>query len=82
MKQAQAYESPLAVSVAAGAVALPHLLKLASVMERNAQASFLLCVCMCVLLCVCACMRACACVCACIVVRACMSLCVNVTCVD
>ncbi|KAF5842388.1 CTLH/CRA C-terminal to lish motif domain-containing protein [Dunaliella salina] len=33
----QAYESPLAVSVAAGALALPPLLKLASVMERNAQ---------------------------------------------
>mmetsp|Transcript_2254 Transcript_2254/g.5059 ORF Transcript_2254/g.5059 Transcript_2254/m.5059 type:complete len:392 (+) Transcript_2254:89-1264(+) len=33
----QAYESPLAVCVAAGAAALPALLKLAAVMERSSQ---------------------------------------------
>jgi hypothetical protein len=33
----QAYESPLAVAVAAGAVALPPLLKVAAVMERAGQ---------------------------------------------
>lgn len=33
----QAFESPLAVTVAAGSVALPALLKLAQVMEKNGQ---------------------------------------------
>lgn len=33
----QAYDSPLAVAVAAGSVALPALLKLATVMEKNNQ---------------------------------------------
>eukprot|EP00878_Enallax_costatus_P021541 GHUV01022808.1.p1 GENE.GHUV01022808.1~~GHUV01022808.1.p1 ORF type:complete len:169 (+),score=23.35 GHUV01022808.1:640-1146(+) len=33
----QSYDSPLAVTVAAGSVALPPILKLASVMEKNSQ---------------------------------------------
>lgn len=33
----QAYDSPLAVTLAAGAVALPPLLKLVGVMEKNNQ---------------------------------------------
>lgn len=33
----QAAESPLAVAVAAGAAALPSLLKLTTVMEKNSQ---------------------------------------------
>lgn len=39
----QACESPLAVSVAAGAAALPPLFKLAAVMERNLQGDLRAC---------------------------------------